>query len=93
MVSGYFDEFIGKNVNVVWSRNQTMIGKSGLVIDETKNTIKIANGRKISVIPKHIAKFKFEDQDSIIEGNLITMTPEDRIKNYNRIERKIKRLN
>jgi len=92
LLSDYFDEFIGKSITITWSTNKSMIGKTGVVIDETKNTFVIADGKKTSVIPKNIAKFKFANQDSPLKGELLTMTPEDRIKNWNRTERKIKRL-
>ncbi|MGC8505909.1 MAG: ribonuclease P protein subunit [Thermoplasmata archaeon] len=92
MLSDYLDEFIGRSVTITWSTNITMIGKTGLVIDETKNTFVIAKDKKTCIIPKRIAKFKFANQDNPLDGRLLTMVPEDRIKNWNRTERKIKRL-
>ncbi|MCQ2972389.1 MAG: ribonuclease P protein subunit [archaeon] len=74
-------EFIGLNVEVV--------GKSlsGIVIDETKNTIKIevdSKGQKMEkLIPKNDSIFRFEiPSGEIVEidGKILSIRPEDRIK-------------
>lgn len=38
---------IGKTIEVINSRNKSLIGMKGIVVDETKNTIVFNNGKKI----------------------------------------------
>jgi len=45
---------IGTIVKVVQSKNQSLIGIHGKVIDETKNTITLQNGKKIKLIKSHV---------------------------------------
>ncbi len=39
---------IGKKIEVVGSRNKTLVGLKGLVIDETRNMIVLDNQKKIA---------------------------------------------
>ena len=76
------DEFIGLTVKILECTDPTWIGKSGHIIDETKNTfiIEIKNRRKI--IAKKTAKFEFtrKGEKISITGEKIVFRPEDRIK-------------
>jgi len=47
-------ELIGSIVKVVQSKNQSLIGIYGKVIDETKNTITLQNGKRIKLIKSHV---------------------------------------
>ncbi len=67
-------EFIGKKIQAK-TNSKTF---DGIVIDETKNTIKIETNKKIKTILKKEATFKIDDK--IVEGKNITKRPEDRIK-------------
>ena len=76
-------EFIGLNVNVCGEKNKSL-NLYGVVIDETKNTIKIEtldNAEKI--IPKKGSIFTFElphGEKVELKGNILSIRPEDRIK-------------
>ncbi|MDO5848782.1 MAG: ribonuclease P protein subunit [Methanobrevibacter sp.] len=80
-------EFIGLNVRVISSTNKSL-DLNGIIIDETKNTIKIEvkNDKGIyeeKLIPKinSIFQFKLPNNEIIeIEGNILSIRPEDRIK-------------
>jgi ribonuclease P protein subunit POP4 len=76
------DELIGLTVKIVGCSDQRWIGKSGKILDETKNTflIEICNQRK--KIAKSIASFEFniDGKKIIINGLKIMYRPEDRIK-------------
>jgi RNase P/RNase MRP subunit p29 len=67
-------EIIGKQATVTYA------GKTfeGIIIDETKNTIKIETKTKNITIIKKEAKLKINDK--LVEGKQITKRPEDRIK-------------
>ena len=47
-------ELIGSIVKVVQSKNQSLIGIYGKVIDETKNTITLQKGKRIKLIKSHV---------------------------------------
>lgn len=80
-------EFIGLRVNVTSSTNKSL-NLNGIVIDETKNTIKIEiqNDNGIfeeKLIPKSNSIFQFtlpNNEIVEIEGNILSIRPEDRIK-------------
>lgn len=80
-------EFIGLNVKVT-SPTDKSLNLSGIVIDETKNTIKIEvendNGMfSEKLIPKINSIFQFtlpNNEIVEIEGNILSIRPEDRIK-------------
>jgi ribonuclease P protein subunit POP4 len=77
-------EFIGLKAKVVKSSNLDMMGITGKVVDETRNTFTISNndGEK-KVIIKDTAVFEFVIADGTIveiDGKVIMGRPEDRIK-------------
>ena len=76
-------EFIGLNVHVTSKKNKSLNLK-GTIIDETKNTIKIeAMDNTEKVIPKMGSIFVFEipnGEKIEINGNILSIRPEDRIK-------------
>jgi ribonuclease P protein subunit POP4 len=75
-------ELIGTTVKIVDSKNPSLIGKEGKIIDETKNSFKIAYNDKINVILKDqiTLDIKFKNQTIRVDGKLFVGKPEDRIK-------------
>jgi ribonuclease P protein subunit POP4 len=77
-------EFVGLRVEVAESTHTGYIGIRGMVVDETKNTIKIEDEQgQEKVIPKKEATFRFTLPDGYqveIEGKVIAIRPENRIK-------------
>ena len=76
-------EFIGLNVHVTGKNNKSLNLK-GIIIDETKNTIKIEGiDNAERVIPKKGSVFVFEipnGEKIEIDGDILSIRPEDRIK-------------
>lgn len=76
-------EFIGLNVHAT-SKNNKSLDLKGIIIDETKNTIKIEGMDKSEkIIPKKGTLFVFEipnGEKIEIDGNILSIRPEDRIK-------------
>ena len=71
-------ELIGSEIEIMHSKNKTLIGKTGKIIDETRNTITLeTNSKKIKVLKSHIT---FKIKNKIIDGKKIVGKPEDRIK-------------
>ena len=45
------EELIGKKIKIIKSSNKTLIGKIGIVVDETKNMLSVeTNGKEIKII-------------------------------------------
>jgi len=74
-------EYIGSPIEIASSRNKSLAGLKGIIIDETKNTFKVRCGDKIKIILKQGCTFKIKNQ--MIEGNKILKRPENRIKMKN----------
>ena len=76
-------EFIGLNVHATSKKNKSLNLK-GIIIDETKNTIKIeAMDNTEKLIPKNGSIFVFEipnGEKIEVDGNILSIRPEDRIK-------------
>jgi ribonuclease P protein subunit POP4 len=76
-------EFIGLETAVVNSSNPAMVGISGRVINETRNTFAIKQDNKMKVIAKDTSIFDFIFTDGTIveiEGKVIMGRPESRLK-------------
>ena len=76
------EELIGLNVKIQNCNDPTWIGKSGTIVDETKNMFEIRIENKNKKIEKKNSKFEFEENGNkiILNGSKITYRPEDRIK-------------
>ena len=82
-------EMIGLNVKVVKSTDHAREGISGVVLDETLNTIIVlgTHGSKTNekfVLPKKECEFEFdlENEKVMIKGNDVIKRPEDRVKEF-----------
>ena len=76
------DELIGLPVTICRCTDPTWLNKSGVIVDETKNTFLIEVNGTIKRIAKNIATFEFQvNEEKIrIDGKDIMYRPEDRIK-------------
>ena len=76
-------ELIGLNVKVVRSPNRSLKGRSGLVVNESKNMLTLSKkGRKV-LIPKSVATFRFKLADGRlvdVDGSRLLGRPESRLK-------------
>jgi len=76
-------EFIGLETTVVKSSNPDVVGISGKVVDETRNTLTILQDNTEKVIVKDASVFEFVLPDKTvveIDGKIIMGRPEDRLK-------------
>jgi len=70
-------EFIGLKAKVLTSRDPSLKGIEGIIIDETKNMLIIETNKGIKKIAKDIATF--EIAGNIVNGKKIKYRPEERI--------------
>jgi len=75
MVKNWKKELIGEDIEITDSKNKTLIGIKGKIVEETKNTIILDNGKKI--LKSHVS---VRIRDKIVDGKTIQKKPEDRIK-------------
>ncbi|HEC94600.1 MAG TPA: ribonuclease P protein subunit [Thermoplasmatales archaeon] len=75
-------ELIGQRVTITSSTDPSWVGKTGVIVDETKNTFKLEINGEEKVIAKEIATFVFtkNNRNYEIEGKRLQFRPEDRIK-------------
>jgi len=76
------NELIGLKVKVIDSLDKKQKGISGLVIDETKNTLRVFDGKGIKSIVKKNSKFAFKvsKRRFVVRGEEINFRPYDRIE-------------
>ena len=75
MVKTWKKEIIGKKIKVVDSKNKSLVGLTGDVVEETKNTITFSNKKKL--LKSHVT---LEIGKEIVDGKSLQKKPEDRIK-------------
>ncbi len=76
-------ELIGLKTIVARSSNTLLVGTRGLIVDETRNTVKLSTREGVKMIPKGIAVFRFDLPDGSIvevEGAKLVGRPENRMK-------------
>ncbi len=78
--------WIGRNIIVTSSPDSTFVGRSGLVLDETRETITLLEGDRKVTFGKSSIEFKIGDSDVAIDGKLVRQRPEDRIYRNKRSE-------
>ena len=76
------DEVIGKKIKIIRSKNPSLKGCEGKIVDETFHTLKVMSDDKNRTIFKKDLVFALEDKDKkiMIEGKNIEKRPEERIK-------------
>ena len=74
----YNSNWLGGNLKVISSKDNTLVGRQGLVIDETKKTIMMSENGSQVVLGKASIKFTIDDSDVVIDGALVGQRPENR---------------
>ncbi len=75
------EELIGFHIEVVDALNPNLIGLSGRIIDETRDTIIIKNSVEKKLIKNQVT-FKIKKGNKVykIKGNMLKKRPEERTK-------------
>ena len=77
-MSLYNSTWIGSTMNIVESNDPTLVGRTGLVLDETKNTLVMLEKDSTIRIGKAGIKFTLDSSDVVVQGALVGQRPEDR---------------
>jgi RNase P/RNase MRP subunit p29 len=75
----YNNNWLGKNLNVISSLDNTLVGRQGMVIDESQKTVTIKEDGKIVKLGKASIKFTITDSDVVIDGTMVGQRPENRV--------------
>ena len=78
--------WIGRDMVVTSSPDPALIGRSGLVIDETRETITILENDREVVLGKNSIEFNIGSSNATIVGTLSRQRSEDRICRNHRSE-------
>jgi RNase P/RNase MRP subunit p29 len=82
MIKSIRDEFIGEQVEILSSNNRQLIGLTGKIVDETRDSFKVLvnkrNFKEFKMIFKKGNTFKIGGMT--VQGTRIAKKPEDRIK-------------
>ena len=71
-------EFIGEIVTISHHSDPSLCGVSGMIIDETRETVVIESDGSKKTVSKRPARFMFENGE--IVGSKVAYRPQDRIK-------------
>ena len=75
----YNNNWLGKTRNVISSLDNTLVGRQGLVVDESQKTITIKENGKMVKLGKASIKFTITDSDVVIDGTMVGQRPENRV--------------
>ena len=79
MVSVQNQSWIARELVITSSNDESLIGRSGLVIDETRETITLLENNKQVIFGKSSIEFNIGGSDANIVGKLVRQRSEDRI--------------
>ncbi|MCH1526821.1 MAG: ribonuclease P protein subunit [Candidatus Poseidoniaceae archaeon] len=71
--------WIGRDMIVTSSPDAALIGRNGLVVDETRETITMLENDREVILGKNSIEFKIGSSDATIKGMLVRQRSEDRI--------------
>lgn len=73
------ESWIGRTLTVTSSTDPTLQGRSGLVLDESKNTLTVLEGEQTVVLNKSSIQFNIDNTTVVVNGAKVNQRPEDRI--------------
>jgi RNase P/RNase MRP subunit p29 len=75
----YNQPWIARELHVVTSTDPTLVGRRGVVVDESRNTVSLMEGERTLVLNKASISFTVDSSDVVIQGAMVGQRPEDRI--------------
>ncbi len=78
--------WIGRDLVVTASPDESLIGRNGLVVDESRETITLLEGGREIILGKSSIEFNIGGSDSTIVGALMRQRAEERIYRKHRSE-------
>ncbi len=78
--------WIGRDMTVTSSPDKALVGRTGLVVDESRETITILENDRQVVLGKNSIEFEIGSSNATIVGTLVRQRSEDRIYRNKRSE-------
>ena len=75
----YNAPWISRQICVVGSTDSTLVGISGVVIEESRRTILVRTESGEVTLPKDVISFTIDSEELVIDGSSVKQRPENRI--------------
>ena len=77
--------FLSRNLMVKASSDSNLVGMSGIVVGESRQTIALDVDGETKTLAKNVIEFCLDNEVELIQGAMVCQRPEDRIhRNYRR---------
>ena len=77
--------FLSRNLMVKASSDSNLVGMSGIVVGESRQTIALDVDGETKILAKNVIEFCLDNEEELIQGAMVCQRPEDRIhRNYRR---------
>ncbi len=77
--------FLSRNLMVKASSDSNLVGMSGIVVGESRQTITLDVDGETKTLAKNVIEFCLDNEEELIQGAMVCQRPEDRIhRNYRR---------
>ena len=77
--------FLSRNLMVKASSDSNLVGMSGIVVGESRQTIALDVDGETKTLAKNVIEFSLDNEQELIQGAMVCQRPEDRIhRNYRR---------
>ncbi len=71
--------WLAREIEVIGSRDPSLVGVTGMIVEETRRTLRVRTIGGEVTLPKDVIKFTIDSEEVEIDGASVTQRPEDRI--------------
>ena len=71
--------WLARTITVTRSKDEGLVGLKGMIVHETKRTLRVRSPKGVHVIAKDVISFTLDGSDLVIEGSEVLQKPEDRV--------------
>lgn len=80
----WHNSWISRSLTVVSSTDPTLVGRTGIVVNESRNMVTITGDNGPSLLAKNTIEFTIDGSEPVV-GKMVCQRPEDRVqRNYRR---------
>ena len=79
MMSPMNQPWLARTITVTRSKDESLVGLKGMIVHETKRTLRVRSQKGVHVIAKDVISFTLDGSDLVIEGSEVLQKPEDRV--------------
>ncbi len=71
--------WLARKIEVIGSQDPSLVGVTGMIVEETRRTLRVRTIGGEVTLPKDVIKFTIDSEVVEIDGASVTQRPEDRI--------------